>query len=187
MARSAVALSLGATLKGTNQVTSDVQSDGSVTASAQLGITKTLQLVTGTGAGQADRVWQSRLRALTSGANEDIDLYDLGSLDISGAGAGRDAVGQLQTLAEIVGLMVINESTSAGSLLVGGNGGTATWNSLMNASDSAKLILPPDSFICIGARNDPAWAVADSTNHLLRFEASGGNVTYSLFVIGRSA
>lgn len=164
-------------------------SDGAVlTASAAHGAQQAVTFsASGTGAGQADRFWQSTGRTLASGGAEDIDVYDLGSLDISGAGAGRDALGQAWTVAEIAGMLVFNRAASAGKLLIGGKGTSAAWSDWLNANDDAELTLPPSGIFLIAATNDPAWAVADTTNHLLTMTASGGAVTYDLYLLGRSA
>lgn len=162
--------------------------DGStLTASVTQGKTLTIpSLSSGTGADAMDRAWGDTDRTLSSSATENIDVYDLASIDI-GAGAGLSALGQAITFTEIVGLLIQNKSTSSGTLIVGGEGSSATWNSVFNASDTAKLSLPPSGLIFLACFSDPAFAVADSSNHLLKFEASGGAVTYSIFIFGRSA
>lgn len=162
--------------------------DGSnVSSSASLGQTVTpASQSTGTGANQHDRFWGDQSRSLASGATEDIDLYDLGTIDI-GAGAGKDALGQSIALAELTGLLVRNLSTSAGNLKVGGKGTTAAWNSLFDSDDDAKIVLPPGGFFLVFVPADPAYAVADSSNHLLKIEASGGDCQYDLQLVGRSA
>lgn len=163
--------------------------DGTVlTASAAHGAAQAVTFTaSGTGAGQADRFWQSTGRTLTSGGSEDLDVYDLGSLDISGAGAGRDALGQLWTVAEIAGVLVYNRPTSAGSLLVGGKGTAAAWSTWLNNNDDAEVTLPPSGILLFASTNDPAWAVTDSSSHLLTMLASGGAVTYDIYLLGRSA
>lgn len=143
-------------------------------------------LATGTGADQADRLWSSAGRVLTSGSGETIDLYDLAAINI-GAGAGLDALGQSFALAEIACLAIKNLASSVGNLLIGGEGTAATWNSLFDGSDTAKLTLRPGGVFVAYAPVDPAYAVADVANHLLRIAASGGDVTYDILFIGRSA
>jgi hypothetical protein len=185
MPRTLGTLNAQAILRATVGATAD---NGVVTANASHGVGQSINFTaSGTGAGQADRFWQSTGRTLTSAATEDLDVYDLGSLDISGAGAGRDALGQLWTVAEIAGILVFNRGTSAGNLLVGNNNTTAAWNSILNASDTAAITLPPSGILLLASTNDPAWAVADSSNHLLRFTASGGACTYDVYLLGRSA
>lgn len=141
-----------------------------------------LDLTSGTTVGTADRSCQDATRTLAGSATEDLDLYDLAGFD-----SNTDLLRNAVTFAEIVGLLIVNSSASVGNLLVGGKGTTAAWNSLFNANDDAELTLLPDSFILLGTKNDPGWAVADSSNHLLTMTASGGAVTYSIYVVGRSA
>lgn len=143
-------------------------------------------LTSGTGANMADRIWSDMDRALSSGATEDLDLYDLASFDI-GAGAGKDAAGQSWALVEVVSLLVYNASTSVGNLLVGGKAATTAFNSIFNSDDNAKTTVYPGGWVHWFAPTDPAYAVADVSNHLLKFEASGGAVTYGVCVLGRSA
>lgn len=146
-----------------------------------------LQSITnGTGANQADAYWQSEGRTLTSGNDEDIDLYDFGALDI-GAGAGLDPLGQALTLADVVILLVVNRDTSTGTLLVGAEGSGAAWNSPFNGDDEAALALPPGGFALLGAPGATAFPVADTSNHLLTLAASGGDCTYDIYIIGRDS
>lgn len=185
MPRSLSTMSARAILQATLINTSD---NGVLTSSAAHGAQQAVTFTaSGTGAGQADRFWQSTGRTLTSGGSEDIDVYDLGSLDISGAGAGRDANGQVWTVAEIAGMLVYNRPTSAGNLLIGGKATAAAWSTWLNANDDAELTLPPSGIFLIASTNDPAWAVADTSNHLLTMLASGGAVTYDVYLLGRSA
>ena len=185
MPRSLSTMSARAILQATLINTSD---NGVLTSSAAHGAQQSVTFTaSGTGAGQADRFWQSTGRTLTSGGSEDLDVYDLGSLDISGAGAGRDANGQVWTVAEIAGMLVYNRPTSAGKLLIGGKGTAAAWSEWLNANDDAELTLPPSGIFLIASTNDPAWAVADTSSHLLTMLASGGAVTYDVYLLGRSA
>lgn len=144
-------------------------------------------LTSGTTADKADFVWSDTGRTITSAGSESIDLYDLGSIDIGG-GAGKDGLGQAVTLAEIVAIIVVNTSASAGNLIIGGEASAAAWNSPFNGSDTATAgPFPPDSFWYLYSSADPAFAVADTSNHLLKLAASGGDVTYDIAVLGRTA
>lgn len=184
MARTLSALRLVATLQASlqNGIDGDLY-----TANAPQGIqfTPTTPLANGTSANQADRIWQDNARFLASGGTFDLDLYDFGTEDIGG-GAGRDALGQTITLAEVVALLVVNKSISTGSLLVGGKGTAAAWTSPFS-SNTDKITLKPGGAKLLYAPTDPAYAVVDSTNHILKFEASGGTCTYDVAVLGRSA
>lgn len=146
---------------------------------------------TGTGANQADRVWCDTARLLSSGASENVDLYDLAAFDI-GAGAGKDALGQAMTNAELVALLIANKSTSAGNLLIGGEGSAAAFQSIFHvsgtASDTAGFgpLKPGGCFFAV-CPPDPAWAITDAANHLLKIAASGGDVSYDIGFLARSA
>lgn len=185
MALSLQAIKIIATAQATLQQSID---GGAFQFSGNQGAAKSppTTLSSGTGANAADRIWSDLDRALSSGATEDIDVYDLAAFDI-GQGAGKDASGASWALAEVVCLLVYNASTSAGTLLVGGKGTTAAWNSIFNGDDDAKLPIVPGGWFQIFAPTDPAYAVADTSNHLLKMEASGGAVTYGVVIIGRSA
>lgn len=144
-------------------------------------------LTSGTTANKADRVWSDTGRTILSGANDDIDLYDLGTIDIGG-GAGKDALGQSVALAEVVALLIYNQPGSAGGLLVFGEGSTSAWNGPTNGSDTAVFgPIRPGGWLMLFAPTDPAYAVTDAASNLLRLTASGGNVTYDISVLGRSA
>jgi len=183
MAEALASISAQMTLRATLSQSID---GGNQSAQCTQGFAKSWSLTTGTAVDKADRVWCDESRALSSGSSENLDLYDLASFDI-GAGAGKTALGQSLALVEIVGICWVNLSTSSGSLVVGGEGSGATWNSLFAGSDTATLTFPPGGGALFVCPYDPAWLVADSTNHLLKFAASGGAVTYSVAFLGRSA
>lgn len=150
--------------------------------STTIGKNVNLNLSTGTGLNQFNRGWQST-RTLTN-TSENIDLYDLGSLDV-GAGAGEDGLGLGLAATAVVALFIENLSTSAASLLIGGESSGATWNSPFNASDTAKLSIPANGGVLLYAVGASAFAVADTTNHLLKIEASGGTANYTITVFFR--
>lgn len=135
---------------------------------------------------KANRIWESKGRVIASAASEDIDVYDFGSIDI-GAGAGLDALGQALALAKIVLVLIRNRATSVGTLLVGGKATTAAWNSPFNADDDALTPVLPGGVLLWYAPSLAGYAVADTTNHLLKMAASGGDVTYDITIIGRTA
>lgn len=141
----------------------------------------------GTDADQGDRIWADVDRVLGDGTSETIDLFDLGALDI-GAGAGRSALGQAVQFAEICGLLIVVSSGSAGSILIGGEGSAAAFNALTNGSDTAVIgPVGPGGCRFFYERTNPALAVADGSNHLLKIAATGGDATYSIAVFGRSS
>ena len=167
--------------------------DASDTASAKTSIGDTVSQVfkTGTTADKADRVFcRKALTVDEAGSPTSIDLFAFGSQNM-GAGAGLDGLGQALSFVEIVAVMIKNYSTSAGNLIVGGEGTAAAWNSLFasqtSAPDDSALVIMPDGLFVICAPPDPAYVVANTTNHLLGIDSSAGVATYDIYIIGRSA
>lgn len=175
---SSIKLSLDATF--TNTLT-----DGS-SFDVPLAFNFTDSLADGTSADQADKIWKSENRSLSGATSENIDLYDLASIDI-GAGAGKDFFGGAWASVEIVGIFIFNDASSTGNLTVGAEGSGAAWNSAFGASDTASCgPIGPGGFFGIYRPDNPAFAVADSTNHLLKI-ASSASLTYDIWIIARSA
>lgn len=143
---------------------------------------------TGTGTGQADRVWVSKGRTLAAAATEDIDLYDFGGHDI-GKGVGLDAQGLSLALAEIAFISIrVTAASAGGKLRIGGKNTGAAWNSGFGGSDSAT-----SHDVGVGGRwellawNDGDLPVADTTNHLLKLLGVTATVTFDVVILGRSA
>lgn len=155
------------------------------TTSAPVEATYNLSLTDGTSANKADKLWASVARSLSGATSETLDVYDLGSVDI-GAGAGKDPLGGSLTLAEIVGIMVVNATTSTGTITLGADGTTAAWNSPFAGDDEAALTIKPGGLVILTAPTDPGFAVADTSNHLLKV-ASSATLTYDIYILGRSA
>lgn len=165
------------------------------TAEVPINVRRSHTLSDGTSANQADKVWASFGRTLSASTTEDIDLFDLGTIDI-GTGAGDDPLGNTVSYAEIVALYVANTSAAAGgSIVIGGKtGGTAQFNTFVaitgSASDTAQIgPITPGGFVMLYVPANPAFAVDDTDNHLLAITESGGaaSVTYDILVIARSA
>lgn len=149
-----------------------------------------INLSDGTTANKADVVWYDQARALTGTTPEDIDMYDLGSLDI-GAGAGKGPLGNSYANTEIVALVITNDSTSTGNIFIGGKNAGTAWNSFLAiagvADDTAQVgPIKPGGGFAIWNPADPAMAVADTTNHLLTVTPTA-NATYNIYFVGRSA
>lgn len=143
-------------------------------------------LADGTSADQADKIWKSENRSLSGATSETIDVFDLASINI-GAGAGKDCFGGSWATVEIVGLFVFNDTTSTGNLTIGADGTTACWNSIFNGDDEAAIgPIGPGGWFGIYRPDNPAFAVADSSNHLLKI-ASSASLTYDIWILARSA
>ncbi len=145
-----------------------------------------LSTTDGTTTGKADQVWASKGRSLSGASAEDIDCFDLGSINI-GTGAGENALGNAMTFAEIVLLFVENNSTSTGNLTIGNKNATTAWQTPFNASDTGAVgPIKPGGFFMLCEGADPAFAVADTSDHLLTMTSSD-TLTYDIYIIGRSA
>lgn len=165
-----------------NAIATDLTSTATVTPALSIA----LAFTDGTSASKCDKIWYDFNRALSGATSEDLDLYDLASFNI-GAGAGKDPLGGTWATVEVVGMLIRNATTSTGNLTIGGKAATTAWNSVFNADDDAAFgPLPPGGFLCFGAYSDPAFAVADTTNHLLKI-ASSATLTYDIIVLARSA
>ena len=138
-------------------------------------------LANGTGANQFNRTWQMVARDLANAATENLDVYDFAAFDI-GAGAGLDSLGQSMALAEVVGILIINNGP--GKLEVD----TSVANGWTNfLASGAQPVLNAGGQISRYEPTDPAMAVADGSNHLIKFTASVDDLTYDVHILGRSS
>lgn len=99
--------------------------------------------------------------------NLDIDLYDLGSIDL-GAGAGEDALGLTHANAKIHLLAIQNKEITGGGTLRIDGGVTGHWTGILPAS--ATLDIPQGGFLVVQF-GDAGSTVTDATNHMLRLSA----------------
>lgn len=99
--------------------------------------------------------------------NLDIDLYDLGSIDV-GAGAGDDALGLTHANAKIHLLAIQNKEVTGGGTLRIDGGVTGHWTGILPAS--ATLDIPQGGFLVVQF-GDTGSTVTDATNHMLRLSA----------------
>ena len=76
--------------------------------------------------------------------------------------------------------MVVNESTDGGELLVGG-ATTDRWVEPFGAAGDG-VVVPADSAVLLSSRQS-GWPV-DEPSRNLRIAASGGDVTYSIAIVG---
>ena len=138
-----------------------------------------LELANGTGANQADRVYVAQ-RTVSSGANDDIDI----------AGVLADGFGTTITMAEVVGVFVINaaqDGTANTTNLTIGNA-TNAFEGFLSSSGTIGPI-PPGGFVMIGASGAAGLGTvtAGSTDELRVANSAGAAATYQIGIIGRSA
>lgn len=137
----------------------------------------------GVSEGEVNRAWEDRARTIASGATEDIDLYDMGSLDI-GAGAGADGLGQPVVFEEIVTLCIKHVS-GAGSLEImpTNPAAYATWMPVMTVALGNAL--KAGGLLLLHQPATDAFNNADTASHVIRLKANGGDVVYDIMILGR--
>lgn len=140
-----------------------------------LAIAKTI--AEGTGAAQGNRIFHDK-RTLNATSSESLSVYNFGG--------AVDPVGQAFALSRVILLLVENKNTGAGqNLLVGGEGSAAAWNSIFNGVDTDKLSVEPGGVLVLYAGSAAGWAVANTTNHLLKLDNPGvAALDYNIVIIG---
>jgi len=129
-------------------------------------------LLSGNGDNQAEAVWHETSQLLLSGASATLDLTDL----------TRSVLGDAHsvTFLTVKAVMIVSESASAGELLVG-SAASDEWSEPFGA-DGDQIAVAQDSPLLMANRKN-GWDV-DASNKNLKLAAVGGDVTYSIAVIG---
>jgi hypothetical protein len=133
-------------------------------------------IATGTGAGQANKLWHDT-RTLAAGANESINVYSFG-----GAVSG---VGTAFALTKVFALFIRNKANTATSLTIGGEGSANAWVSWCGGNGHT-VTIPPGGCLLLIAPDATGFVVGNANNNLLKItNADGANpVTYDIIVIG---
>ncbi len=129
-------------------------------------------LAEGNGDNQAEAAWHLESQVLLDTNSTTLDLTAL----------TRTILGDTLsvTFLTVKALMIVNQSTGTGELLIGG-AGTNEWSEPFGA-DGDLATVPPDSTLLLTNRKQ-GWDV-DSTNKNLKLAASGGDVTFSIALVG---
>ena len=147
------------------------------TASAPQALSRSMSLLNGTAAGQADRVFSDR-RTLAASATEDLDL----------AGTLLDAYGTASTFARVKGIIIAAATGNTNNVVVGA-AASNPWATLLSATGT--VTLRPGAFVAVGtgAADATGYAVTATTADLLKIANSAGStsVTYDIHIIGASA
>jgi hypothetical protein len=140
-----------------------------------LAFTRSINLATGTGANQADKIWHDE-RSLNASATEDLDL----------SGALTDAFGVTVTMARVKGLVIAASPLNTNNVVVGAAASNA-WAALLNATGT--LTIRPGGVSAHFATDATAHVVTAGTGDLLKVANSGAgsSVIYDIVVIGCSA
>lgn len=136
------------------------------------------ELASGTGAGQADKIFADT-RTLAASASEDLDL----------AGVLADPLGSLVTFVKIKALIIRAAAGNTNNVIVGG----ATTNGFVAWAGGAThtvTVRPGGLFALVAGDADASgYAVTAGTADLLKIANSGAgtSVSYDILVIGTSA
>jgi hypothetical protein len=164
-----VNLKLSMQIQGAYEALRDVAN-----ARQEVNLQRSLALLSGTAAGQAD-LFFADTRTLSASGTEDLDL----------AGGLTDAFGATLTHVEVVGLLISAAPGNTNNVLVGGAASNA-WGAIFGAANDVLVLKPGASFFLMC---DAGYAVTAGTGDLLKVANSGAGtgVTYTIAVIGRSA
>jgi len=136
---------------------------------------KLLQFASGTGADQADIVFTDT-RTIAISTNDDIDL----------SGALADAFGAVVAAAEVVGLIIINKSTT--QTLTIGVAGTNPWVTIWAASGDGLKIPPRGVFVLFAPDASGLGAVVAGASDVLRIaNGAGATCDYDIALLARTA
>jgi hypothetical protein len=165
----AISVQVAATL---NNATLDL----GVVATAPLLLASSLALSTGTGAGQADKIFADT-RTILASANDDLDL----------AGVLVDALGAVITFARVKALIVRASAANTNTLVMGGGASNPVTTILGGTTPT--LTIRPGGLLALVATEATAYAVTAATADILRFTngGAGTSVTYDVVIIGSSA
>lgn len=155
--------------------------NGSVSAAQILATLFQGTIQNGVGEGQANRAWASEDRALAAGANETLDLYQMSNIDI-GAGAGNDGLGQACLFEEAI-LIAIKHESGSGYLQVE-PGTTNPITALGSHTVANGGALSEGGVRVFFEPGDVGFNLAAGTKNV-KFSAVGGDLTYSVYVLGR--
>ncbi len=155
--------------------------DLSIIASDPLSVSERIRYATGTGAGQADRLFYDE-RTINASSSEDLDL--VGSL--------LDGFGDTYSPVRIKGLWIkaapVSGTLNTNNVVVGGASATQ-WAALLGTTGT--VTLRPGSVFSVFASEADAtgYVCAAGATDLLKVanSSSGTSVTYQIAIIGASA
>lgn len=147
------------------------------TPSSSVDMRHQIDMATGTGAGQADKIWTDQ-RTLTASSTEDLDLV----------GTLTDAFGATISLARVKAILVRAAAANVNNVIVGGASATQ-WAALLGTTGTVTL-RPGSLFVAVaGAADATGYVSAAGATDLLKVanSSSGSSVVYDIAVIGCSA
>ena len=136
-------------------------------------LTMTLRIANGTGAGQANKVYQAT--RTFGGSPDDLDL----------AGGVTDPLGNTITLTSAIAVLIENLSTA--NTLTIGDAASNPITSLLNADGTITLrpaTATGASWVLLVAPDATGWAIAAGSADVLRVSGTSGQ-QYRIVVVGR--
>lgn len=154
----------------------DVRANALKTGRATTGsIITNLQFTDGTSVDQADKAYYDERTLAYSSTPDNLDFAGGGLIDLNG-----DTI----TWVEMVGLAIENDEDNAVDLVVGAGSNPLNFGSGANSI----TIKPGEVKVLMGTTANPGYAIAaGSTDNLKIAVASGTNVVYRIWALGRSA
>ena len=159
--------------------------DGSKSKISHPAVNYAPALANGVSAGQCNRAWQSKSGLLSSGDIVTIDVNDFDGFDIGG-GSGNDALGQAMDLEKIVSIVITNDNAvGAAGILEVFPAASEGWTPIGTHTISTEGALHGQSVVAKVNPSATAFDVTD-TSHRITLRATSGDVTYSVYIQGRS-
>ena len=140
-----------------------------------------LALTQGVGANQINAIAVERDRHMTGPASYELDLATLAGFE-----QPKDPLRNTVTFDNIVALLVRNQTTSTGDLIVGG-ASTNPWSAPFVASaepGTTKITLKPGGILLLTAPTAAGYAIS-GTSKMLRLETTSGSTSADIIVFGR--
>lgn len=140
------------------------------TPNAPVQLSHEINLASGSGAGQAQKIFADN-RTLSGSASENLDF----------AGALTDPLGQPLTFATIKGFIFRAASTNAQDLIIGGAASNGFVGFFGDATDT--MAVPPGGILVLIAPGTGKTVTA-STGDLLKVLAGAGGANYDVIAVG---
>lgn len=141
---------------------------------AQLPYFKNWDITSGVAANQADQLYQ-KIRTVTSGANDDVDL----------SGALTNFFGASVAFVKVKAIIIEASAANTTNLTVG-NATSSGFQGPFGALTHT-LVLKPGDFVMLAAPNT-GWNVTATSADLLRVaNAAGASATYNLILLGTTS
>ncbi len=159
--------------------------DLTVAGVAHTSLNWSASIADGINANQANRSWQSANRILTNGGSEDIDIFDFASIDL-GAGTGLDGLGQALAFEEIVAVAIVNKNEvgAAGQLEIDPSVANG-WTPIGTHTVANGGALRGQGILFKAQPAEAGFEVTDGVSYRVRFRATNGPVTYSIYLLAR--